>query len=581
VDGTVAFVSAELQCTADKTLKKMRSQKNEIFDPPDYHFLSVARALRNLITSVFPIALFCILSAEAASAPQDDQALRQEEEDDYYEKWLRRDVIYIITDEERAVFESLTNDEEKERFIEQFWLQRDPDPTTALNEFQTEHYRRIAYANEHFESGFAGWQVDRGRVYILHGPPTEIERNPTGKQYERPMHEGGGSTMTYAFEVWRYREIPGIGTDIVLEFVDPSGTGEYRLATHPAEKDALLRVPGSGQTLAERMGLASRADHPYLAGGSSSDYPFMLQRYRDSPFRRYELYTEIQKPTEIKYKNLQEIVKINVSYSDLPIETHQDHFRLNAAQVLVPITFQVLNSDLPFKREGERWVARLAVYGLITSIANRLVSEFEDDLVVSYSEQDLERGRAERSVYQKTVTLDSKYRYKLALVVQDQHEQKTASTTTAIVPPSYSEDELQASSFILADMLQPLDKAPEQNEMFVLGDVKVRPRIGGRFNRDSPMGLYLQLYNAEIDQSTLEPSLEVTYRIVGRGKVLAEHVDRDGESTQFFSGQRVVLVKGLSLKGLNPGRYKIQVTVRDQLDQETLELTRDFEILDS
>jgi hypothetical protein len=166
-------------------------------------------------------------------------------------------------------------------------------------------------------------------------------------------------------------------------------------------------------------------------------------------------------------------------------------------------------------------------------------------------------------------------------VVQDQHQQKTASTSTAIVPPSYSEDKLQASSFLLADILHPLNEVPDQDEMFVLGDVKVRPRIGGRFTRDTPMGLYLQLYNVEVDQSTFEPSLEVTYRILDEGKVLAEHTDRDGESTQFFSGERVVLVKGLSLKALDPGRYKIQVEVRDQLNQQALELARDFEILGS
>lgn len=539
------------------------------------------RRLHNFVSFVALVAILSTFSAAATSFLQDKRAVQQEEELDYYEKWLRKDVIYIITDEEREVFESLTNDEEKERFIEQFWFRRDPDPRTAENEFKTEHYRRIAYANEHFESGFAGWQVDRGRIYILHGPPDEIERNPTGKQYDRPLHEGGGSTMTYPFEVWRYRNLPGVGTDVVLEFIDPSGSGEYRLAVHPAEKDALLRVPGLGRTLAEEMGMADRSDHPFLSGGSSSTYPYMTHRYRDNPFRRYELYTAVQKPAEIKYKDLQEIVKINVSYAELPIETHQDYFRLNKEQVLVPITFQVQNSDLSFKKEGERWVARLAVYGLITSIANRLASEFEDDLVISYSDNELKRGLTEQAVYQKVVPLDRKYRYKLNLVVQDLNDQKTASIKQAIVPPRYSEDRLQASSLLIADMVQPLDTVPDQDEMFVLGDVKVRPRIGGRFNRDSSIGLYLQLYNVEMDQSTFQPSLEVTYRILSQGKVLGDHTDRKGESTQFYSEQRVVLVKGLSLRGFLPGRYQIQVTVHDKLDQERLVLSSNFEILDS
>src|SRR5215831_16987697 len=79
-----------------------------------------------------------------------------------YRKWLNEDVAYIITDEERAAFKRLQTDEEREQFIEQFWLRRDPTPDTVENEFKEEHYRRIAYANERYASGIPGWKTDRG-----------------------------------------------------------------------------------------------------------------------------------------------------------------------------------------------------------------------------------------------------------------------------------------------------------------------------------------------------------------------------------------------------------------------------------
>src|SRR5436853_2788397 len=156
-----------------------------------------------------------------------------------FKKWLNEDVAYIITYEESAAFKQLSNDEERDNFIEAFWQRRDPTPDTVENEFKEEHYRRIAYANEHFAAGIPGWKSDRGRIYIMYGKPDEIESHPSGGPYERPSYEGGGSTSTYPFENWWYRYIEGIGSDIEIEFVDPSGSGEYRIARSPDETDAL------------------------------------------------------------------------------------------------------------------------------------------------------------------------------------------------------------------------------------------------------------------------------------------------------------------------------------------------------
>ncbi|MGB6633484.1 MAG: GWxTD domain-containing protein, partial [Terriglobales bacterium] len=137
-----------------------------------------------------------------------------------YRKWLDEDVRWIITDQERSAFMQLSNDEERDQFIEAFWQRRDPTPDTEENEFKEEHYRRIAYANEHYAAGIPGWKTDRGRIYIVFGPADEIESHPSGGSYERPMEEGGGETSTFPFETWHYRYIEGIGENIDIEFVD-------------------------------------------------------------------------------------------------------------------------------------------------------------------------------------------------------------------------------------------------------------------------------------------------------------------------------------------------------------------------
>jgi len=173
-----------------------------------------------------------------------------------YSKWLNEDVVYIISPWERAAFESLRTNEEREHFIEQFWLRRDPTPGAAENKFKQEHYRRIGFANRRYPTrGIVGWKTDRGRIYIIYGPPDEIESHPAGGTYERPPSEGGGATSTFPFEQWRYHHIEGVGNNIIMEFVDPTMSGEYRMTRDPKVKETL--VAGANQTGATVQAQAS------------------------------------------------------------------------------------------------------------------------------------------------------------------------------------------------------------------------------------------------------------------------------------------------------------------------------------
>src|SRR5256884_264791 len=189
--------------------------------------------------------------------------------DTAYKQWLKEDVVNITPPDERNAFLQLQTNEEREQFIEQFCPRRSSNPDLPDNDFKEEHYRRIAYANEHYASGIPGWKTDRGRMYIMWGPADEVESHPTGGTYDRPMEEGGGSTSTYPWETWRWRYLEGIGENIILEFVDPSGSGEFHLTMDPSEKDALLHVPGAGLSLMESMGMASKADRFTRSDGTN------------------------------------------------------------------------------------------------------------------------------------------------------------------------------------------------------------------------------------------------------------------------------------------------------------------------
>src|SRR5438876_7390728 len=256
-------------------------------------------------------------------------------------KWLDEDVAYIITNEERAAFKALKTDEEREQFIEQFWLRRDPTPDTIDNEFKEDHYERIAYANERFASGIPGWKTDRGRIYILYGKPDEIESHPSGGTYNRPIEEGGGTTSTFPFEIWRYRYVEGIGNEVLLEFVDPSMSGEYRMTIDPSEKDALLHVPGAGLTFDEQINGTDKAERLNRDGAHLGNA--LGNTGRVNPFDRLQLYADIFKPPEIKYKDLEAVITTRLSSNVLPFNFRTDFIRVTEATVLTPITISLQN----------------------------------------------------------------------------------------------------------------------------------------------------------------------------------------------------------------------------------------------
>src|SRR5579883_1009252 len=298
-----------------------------------------------------------------------------------YKKWLSEDVVYIITDAERKAFLQLQTNEERENFIEEFWQRRNPDPDSVDNPYKEEHYRRIAYANEHFASGMAGWRTDRGRIYIMYGKPDDLESHTQGETWERPMDQGGGETKTYAYEDWTYHYIEGIGENVQLEFVDPTGTGEFHLTTDPSEKYALLYVPGAGLTLAEQEGMASKADRFTNTDGTHlAPSPFGAQSESLNEFSRLELEAKIWQPPPVKFKDLEEVVSSRIVRDQIKFDYRFDFLRISGDTVLVPITVQIPNNQLSFQTKDGIHTATLNLFARVSSLSGRTVQPFEDTI---------------------------------------------------------------------------------------------------------------------------------------------------------------------------------------------------------
>ncbi len=522
--------------------------------------------------------------AETAAKPlsEKEQKRRQkkleQELQGSLKKWLNEDVAYIITDEERQALKRFTTDEEREQFIEQFWLRRDPSPDTAENEFKEEHYRRIAYANERYASGIPGWKADRGRIYITFGPPDEIESHPSGGTYERPPEEGGGTTSTFPFEKWRYRWIEGVGSDIILEFVDPTMTGEYRLTMDPSEKDALLYVPNAGLTLMEQMGLSDKTARFSRTDGTRLGEAFGGTPMRMNQFERLELYAKVQKPPVIKFKDLEAAVESHIKYNTLPFQIHTDYVKITDSSVLTAITIQLENKDLVFKEKEGIHRAAVNIFARITTVSRRVANVFEDVVTVDTTPEFLQQAASRKSIYQKSIPL-APGMYRMNVVLKDVVGETMSTYETALRVPKFEDEKLAHSSLILADMIEKVPMKSIGSGQFVVGSSKIRPRVGETFNRNEKLGIYMQVYNLGVDEGTNKPAGSIEYEVTRQGKSekLLEFTE-DVNSIKGASAQQVTIEKLLPLSSLEPGQYTLKMKVTDSIAKAVLTPSATFTV---
>jgi GWxTD domain-containing protein len=507
----------------------------------------------------------------AKQKKKQEDKLRKELETPY-RKWLNEDVTYIITDEERKAFKRLSTDDEREEFIEQFWLRRDPTPDTEENEYKEEHYRRIAYANERFASGIPGWKTDRGRIYIMYGPPDEIEDHSSGGSYDRPIEEGGGNTSTFPFVDWTYRYIEGVGTNIKIEFVDTTMSGEFRMTMDPSEKDALTYVPGAGLTLDEQMGLTdksqrfTRTDGTTLGTGTNP-LPESMNEF-----------TRLQKPPEVKFKDLQAVVSSSIRYNNLPFKVRASYIKITDTTILTTVTIELQRKDLQFTQKDKVAKATINIFGRITSITGRVVNTFEDPVTVEVPAEMLQKALDGASIYQKEIPL-APGMYRLNIVCKDVTGGNLTTYPMALNVPHFDDEKLASSSLILADLIE---KVPSHNigtGQFVIGDTKVRPRLTDTFDRGEKLGIYTQFYNFSPDEKTKKPNASIEYDITKTGAAEPVlHYTEEVTAIPGASSQQVTVEKLLPLQSLEPGQYTLNMKVVDRNSNQTLTPTANFTV---
>jgi GWxTD domain-containing protein len=502
-----------------------------------------------------------------------------------YKKWLEEDVVWIITDEERAAFKQLSNDEERDNFIEAFWQRRDPTPDTEENEYKEEHYQRIAYANEHFAAGVAGWRTDRGRIYIVYGKPDEIDSHPSGGSYERPMDEGGGETSTFPFEDWRYRYIEGIGQEVIMEFVDTCMCGEYHMTLDRSEKDALLMTPNAGLTLYESMGMASKASRFNGGGlerlGAGPDSAMVASK----EFDRLDQFAKLMAAPPVKFTDLTEEVNSKVILNPMPFDVRSDFVKVTSDTVLVPVTIQMKNRDITFVNKDGIQRGTVNIFGRLSTLTGKIVQTFEDTVQVDVPAELLPRTAENASVYWKALPLRPG-RYKLYVAVKDVNGDRKGIWSRSIVVPEYSEDKLATSSLVVADMMEPVPTKDIGTGSFVIGTTKVRPRVAPadgkpalfKRDKDQKLNFWMQVYNLGVDQKTHRPSATFEYNItnLATNKQVVQKIENT--DTMGNLSDQVTLQKSITAANLQPGTYRIEIKVNDNISKQTIDPSAVFAV---
>jgi GWxTD domain-containing protein len=501
-----------------------------------------------------------------------------------YKTWLEQDVPYIITDEETKAFKSLSNDEERDAFIEQFWLRRNPNPDSPDNEFREEHYRRIQYANDHFAAGKPGWKTDRGHVYIAFGKPDSIDSHPSGGPYERPMSEGGGQTSTFPFETWHYRYLEGIGENIDLEFVDTCQCGDYHFTIDRSEKDALLMVPGAGPTIAEEMGQAKKVDR--FKGGSLERLGLGNMGSQDQAreFERIELASKVFAPPPVKFADLDNFITEHKLLNGpvFPFDVRTDFVKVTESTVLVPITLQLRNRDIMFVTKDGVSKGEVNILGRVTTLTHKTVQSFEDTVQVEQPAELLEKSLDRKSVYWKAVPLFPGL-YRLDIAIKDvNNPDHVGLYGRSLEVPTFHDEKLATSSLILADEMNTVSSREIGAGSCIIGNTHICPRVTANpatpvsFKRSQQLSFWMQVYNLGIDDATKSNQAVVTYQIsdTGSGAVVLE---KQLESKDLGAhSDQLTVEKTLPMAGLSPGKYKVTIKVNDTISKQEIAQSAPF-----
>jgi len=408
-----------------------------------------------------------------------------------YRKWLEEEVVYIIGATEREVFLKLQSDRERDLFIEAFWKQRDPVNGTLENEFKTEHYRRIAYADRYLgrDAPRPGWRTDRGRIHIILGEPMDIQRF-------------AGKSSTYDAEIWFYQGLTDLGlpAGFNLVFFREGGQGEYKLYSPIADgPQALLSGYFGGPDHARAYEKLKEVE-PGLAAVSLSLIPgetgtaygrpsmssdLLIQRIESAPARLVETrYAE----KFLQYKDIVEVeYTANYIDSDSLIKVFRD------PSGLYFVHYAVEPERLSVDQYEGRYSTTLQVNGRVAAPDGRLVHQFDKTVSLDLSEAQLRDASRAPFDFQDLFPLVGGD-YGLSILVKNEASREFTSVERDLRIPAPG-TAVQMTQPLLGYRAVRLEPEARRMKAFRVGAYQIYAQPGRTFARGETLALAFQLHN--------------------------------------------------------------------------------------
>ena len=561
------------------------------------------RALRIFIAVV---ALVVCLPAAGVQQKPPSKNEKPAEIPAQYKKWVDEEALYIISDNERDVFKSLRTDDEREGFIRTFWRRRDPSPETPLNEFREEHYRRLEWANRHYFEGKAGWRTDRGRAYIMFGPPDFFETNPGGGRGF--LFDPSGPTAEFPSEVWTYRSIPGLKERIGridLIFVNYYNSGSYQLTTNPALANALRNV----SMPARDVGYAEARKEAY-PGEKDRDMAFnpleQLTLLAELTKSRGEVLEETERSERLR--RLRGIVDANESLTALPFVDQESFLKGPENIISVPISIEVAGKDVQFKEAGDRYRGLVSFYFEVKD-QSQTVYQISDRLEMNLREETYKRRLADSYQYKHRLELRPGD-YFLHVVVWDELSNNVGYLDKRMTVPSFPEDGLCLSDVILARTVRVVDapketvvveskdipalqafekanlKVPDkleitrrQGDPFTFGNLEIGPNPSSIYKPDEELVFFYQIYNLVFNPGQGRAAVLVEHEI-WKGDQLIATIDKPQEASIPADQKASYLNSGAryTLSRFEAGQYTLVIKVKDIIADKIIEKRVDFTV---
>lgn len=484
-----------------------------------------------------------------------------------HRKWLEEEVVYIITPKEKEVFLQLETDRERDIFITAFWKQRDPDPITPENEFRTEHYRRINYADQNFgrEGPGAGWRSAMGRIYILLGEPAQI----AGLENDSEI---------YPIVTWFYQGMTeyGLPNSFYVAFFKRSGIGEYELYSPVRDGPQSLiihfrgdpgdyltaynKLYGIDPTVAEVSMTLIPDESGKLASPSIASEILVTSKIPNAPREKVkDDYAE-------KLLAYKDIIEVDYTANYIPCDAYAEVVR--DASGLYFVHYLIEPKKLTFDQIGNRFRANLEVNGKVADLQGNTIYQYDRSVPIEFNQDQLNNIKDKLFSFQDLFPL-AEGNYKLNILLKNTVFKEFTSMEQDISIPGPAAG-MRISRLVLGNKVIRNSEYRGTNKPFLFGDFQLVISPRNDFTPQDKLYLYFQVTGLSQDLLT-NGSLEYVIlkegeKVFSAAKALKDYAD----PVNFF--------EEFSLANLGSAYYKIKVSLYDQAKNEVLFEQKDFVI---